>query len=769
MSDFIKVATAEEHIWLVNILMQDLKAGFQESTVWPAFHEQAAEFYHRNTNLETLCKTLFTRARVDLVKIEVGQCCSVMLAQNTGNKIKWNNPESTFGELPYLMEVKWDGERIHLHKNRSTCHYFSRNCYDFTDAYNVSDPKRSHWKNIQEAFINADICILDGEMIGYDTRTQTYVTKDDNLDVKALGKDTATIEKHPNVVQCYLVWDMIYLNGEPLYDKPLHERRRLLLQHIKPIEGRLHIPEIAEGHSVDDFIKYANQALEAGHEGIILKKRSSRYEFGQRRKGWWKWKPENESQLSDTLDLLIVGAYRPDGARRQGGRFSHFMLAVAERPPDDAPPGTRPSKFYSFCKVGTGYAYNELQRVRKLLDKHMKPFDKRSGPSGMGQRIELAVGDQERPDFYIEPENSIIVEVKAATIISTSKFRAGVTMRFPRVVRFRDKDKAWYDCDTVQRVSSIGQSRQMASGNLEASMLVREDKPKNINRNRRVTTIHEDYQLPDTSQVRVKSKCFKDRIFLLSTIDARNGISREEAAKLIVSMGGQVTNSEKHKVDYVVCTSKTFRLSALMKREEVDFVKPKWLKLCSEQDKVVDLRPDLVIHASQATQKAIQSSFDELGDSFHHDLTVEDFEHMLALTKSKRAKLNLPSVLNRATLADIENDMCHAKRLRHCVIYFDTLYDPSAAPTGHNVMDYSPLQRLAVEAELCGAEVSEVLDEHVTHVIVDESDLERVASLRLRLNELHDFGVHVPILRNSWLVAALADEQEPGFHAYELH
>jgi hypothetical protein len=48
-------------------------------------------------------------------------------------------------------------------------------------------------------FSNVDNCILDGEMIGYDTKTKTFLTKDDNLDVKALGKDTATIEKYPNV------------------------------------------------------------------------------------------------------------------------------------------------------------------------------------------------------------------------------------------------------------------------------------------------------------------------------------------------------------------------------------------------------------------------------------------------------------------------------------------------------------------------------------------------------------------------------------------
>jgi len=62
---------------------------------------------------------------------------------------------------------------------------------------------------------------------------------------------------------------------------------------------------------MDDFIDYANKSLEAGHEGVILKTRNSMYEFGQRKKGWWKWKPEYQAELSESLDLIVVGAYRP--------------------------------------------------------------------------------------------------------------------------------------------------------------------------------------------------------------------------------------------------------------------------------------------------------------------------------------------------------------------------------------------------------------------------------------------------------------------------
>lgn len=101
-------------------------------------------------------------------------------------------------------------------------------------------------------------------MIGYDLQAKEFVHKGENMDVKALGTDgsgkDSMGDRFPSVccddsccsrnrsnallfptqvVQCYIVFDMIFLNGEPLYDKPLAERRRLLEKHIAEVPGRL--------------------------------------------------------------------------------------------------------------------------------------------------------------------------------------------------------------------------------------------------------------------------------------------------------------------------------------------------------------------------------------------------------------------------------------------------------------------------------------------------------------------------------------------------
>ncbi|XP_015777194.1 PREDICTED: DNA ligase 4-like [Acropora digitifera] len=118
--------------------------------------------------------------------------------------------------------------------------------------------------------------------------------------------------------------------------------------------------------------------------------------------------------------------------------ISHFMCAVAV---SSSIPGQHPSVFHSFCKVGTGYTMNELHELDQLLHPHWRPFDTKRPP----ETVILAPGYKEKPDVWIEPTKSKIVQVKAAEIITSDKFKTGVTLRFPRVEAIR-KDKMWYEC-----------------------------------------------------------------------------------------------------------------------------------------------------------------------------------------------------------------------------------------------------------------------------------------------------------------------------------
>jgi DNA ligase-4 len=95
------------------------------------------------------------------------------------------------------------------------------------------------------------------------------------------------------------------------------------------------------------------------------------YQPAEREKsGWVKLKVDLIDGLGDTLDLIILGGYFGSGSRRSGD-VSHFLLGIAE----DITEGSLPTKFYGFCKVGSGYSSTELAELRERLRPHWKKYN----------------------------------------------------------------------------------------------------------------------------------------------------------------------------------------------------------------------------------------------------------------------------------------------------------------------------------------------------------------------------------------------------------
>ncbi len=170
--------------------------------------------------------------------------------------------------------------------------------------------------------------------------------------------------------------------------------------------------------------------------------------------GWYKVKPDYMIGMNDDLDLLIVGGYY--GTGRRTGLLSHFLLGVAfvDKKPstepkidDDMEEIVEPKIFYSFCKVGSGYTMKELSDFNRKLINKWNLYDKKDPPK------HLAV-TYEKPDVWIKPEDSLIVQVKAVEIAASDKYKTGCSLRFPRLEKFRD-DKQWYECMTFDELNEL--------------------------------------------------------------------------------------------------------------------------------------------------------------------------------------------------------------------------------------------------------------------------------------------------------------------------
>ena len=236
-----------------------------------------------------------------------------------------------------------------------------------------------------------------------------------------------------------------------------------------------------------------------GGEGIVAKKETSLYELNSRTGGWVKMKPEYGGQVPE-LDLIVIGAhyggmyfplpefainppeytpsiissfshtrsthpfnplsYQPPlggkGYRARG--ISKFTLGVS----DGQDPITNRVRYRTVIRVGTGYSFDELEHIRKLIDPALGgvgvPWEKKNLPKELADWN--VPNNEDKPNFYIPPEKSFIMQIKCAELTKClhKTFSAEITCRFPRVQRIR------YDDKEIESVLTMEQLRAMMEG-----------------------------------------------------------------------------------------------------------------------------------------------------------------------------------------------------------------------------------------------------------------------------------------------------------------
>jgi DNA ligase-1 len=202
------------------------------------------------------------------------------------------------------------------------------------------------------------------------------------------------------------VFDILYLDGETLIDLPLSDRREKLEQVVKFF---LAPQVISNDHNVIGQTYQA--ALDAGHEGLMLKVLSSPYSPGQRGKNWIKIKPE-----VDTLDLAVIGAEWGEGKRAHV--FGSFLVACQDQ-----------GKLIPLSRVATGFSDDQLAEVYDLL--------KDTVTTKSGKEVAF--------------EPTLVFEVGYAELQVSPTYGGGFALRFPRFVRIRD-DKDIAEIETLESI-----------------------------------------------------------------------------------------------------------------------------------------------------------------------------------------------------------------------------------------------------------------------------------------------------------------------------
>lgn len=697
--------SAIELKWLIRMIVKELKVGLSQSSVLSVYHADAEDFYNVNNNLEKVCRMLREKnVRVHEIGISVFSPFTPML----GERGAPDQIEKLMEGKPYFIETKFDGERMMLHKDGGNYKYFTRSGNEYTSTFGAHEMDGNLTPYIHHCFKPfVKKCILDGEMIGYDPATKTFATKATNTDIKR--------QQQEGLQPCLHVFDIVLLNDKVLTNQPLKERLKILQTVFEPEEGRILLSEHKEARSNQECADALNEAIDGREEGIMVKNPESVYRPNTRKGGWFKVKPEYVGGLMDELDVLVVGGFF--GVGHRSGMMSHFLCAVAV-PPEE---GEEPQIFHSFCKVGSGYSKKELSDFNNKLVDHWKIFDKKNPPTN----IILASGFKEKPDAWIEPSKSCIVQIKAAEIIESDRFKTGCTLRFPRVEKFRD-DKHWYECMTTKEVLEMKEKSggKLAAGRVEIGESDEPSKKKRKVVSRVVRpTLAAQFRGVDASSVTKVSELLKGKEFCV--VNGSSSLTKPDAEKKIIEFGGTIVQNPGSSTFCVLADKVALRVTNLIKRDIYDIVKMEWFERCMNAGKWIPWSPGDMIHTSPKTEKSFQKDYDEYGDSYTEDTTAEQLQ-----TVFERMTQRVHEV-NEMDIAVFEQkyfpDESPFGLFRTCRFYMDKYL--VVGDTSTHIKD-SSLDLLELELRYFGGTITEDLDEEVSHVLVEKRDLSRVAKLK---------------------------------------
>jgi ATP-dependent DNA ligase I len=345
-----------------------------------------------------------------MVRLEVGKPYHVLLADRSPGL---KEALEAF-ERP-VLEYKYDGARIIIHKKGSELWFYTRRLENVTKQF-------PELREFARKGIRAKDCIVEGEMLGFDKKTGKPVAFQF---LSQRIKRKYDIEKMVKEIPIQVdLFDIVYLNGRELFNEPLRKRRALLEKIIKPIHGKFQLAKALETKNIKVAEKFYKEALAAGQEGVIVKNLDARYQPGRRvAGGWLKVKPTLE-----TLDLAIIGAQWGTGKR--AGWIGSLILGCLD--PDT-------EEFLECGMMGTG-----------IKEKKTNPEDVTF--EEITEMLKPLIVREEGGMVRVKPE--IVVEVAYEEIQKSPNYSSGYALRFPRFVRLRP-DKGPDEADDINRLVKI--------------------------------------------------------------------------------------------------------------------------------------------------------------------------------------------------------------------------------------------------------------------------------------------------------------------------
>jgi DNA ligase 1 len=431
-------ATPLEARYLLRLVTKNLRLGVGTPTILDALAQVHADGkaarpvlergYNICCDLGKVAATLAAGglAAVEQLRVQPGNPVRVMLAQRLADA----------GEILARLggrcaaEYKYDGVRIQAHRTADgAVELFTRRLEEIS----------AQFPDVVEllAGLGPAEAILEGEVVAYDAAAG---------ELRPFGEVMLRRRKH-GIVQAVkdvpvglFCFELLYADGQDLTMLP-YPRRRAALEAAITLSSRLRLTTAGEVTNPAALDAMFAQAVTDGCEGLVCKSTGpdSAYQAGARGWQWIKLKRDYRSELSDTVDLVIIGAFA--GRGRRAGVYGAVLLAAYDADAD---------MFRAVTKCGAGFSDADLAalpaRLAPLLSPH-KP---------------ARVDARQQPDVWFEP--GLVMEVLSAELTLSPNYTAawgqvaddaGLAMRFPRFTGRWREDKAAEDATTTRELAEL--------------------------------------------------------------------------------------------------------------------------------------------------------------------------------------------------------------------------------------------------------------------------------------------------------------------------
>ncbi|UCM88968.1 ATP-dependent DNA ligase [Streptomyces marincola] len=403
LGELLAAATAPEQDFLIRLVSGELRQGALDAVAAEALAEAAGAAPDEVRRAVMLGGSLGAVAGAVLAggpaalaefRLRVGRPVQPMLAGSAPDV------DAALDRLgPCAVEEKLDGVRVQVHREGAEVRIWTRTLDEITERL----------PEVRAAALElaAERAVLDGEVIALDETGRPRPFQELAGRVGALR---GTLPVSP------VFFDLLALDGRDLLDLPTEERHAELARLApEPRRVRRLVAEDPDRPEVRAAVReFAGAVLARGHEGVLLKALGAPYAAGRRGGSWLKVKPVH------TLDLVVIGAEWGHG--RRTGLLSNLHLGARG---DDG----------SFVMLGKTF--------KGLTDALLAWQTERLGA--------LAV---ERAAWGVRVRPELVVEVAFDGVQRSTRYPAGVTLRFARVLRYRT-DKAPADADRVAAVRAL--------------------------------------------------------------------------------------------------------------------------------------------------------------------------------------------------------------------------------------------------------------------------------------------------------------------------